>query len=50
MTGYVTSASSMREAGHPRLVLWNNSKGQGRERGRGVQDVGDTCIPVADSC
>ena len=47
----LTSASSMHEVGHPKPVLWDNPEEQGGERGgRGGQDVGDTCIPVADSC
>ena len=48
----MTSASLMHEAGHPKLVLWDNPEGLGREGGwREVQDgAGDTCMPVADSC
>ena len=47
----MTSASSVHEAGHPKLVLSNDPEGQGGEEGRrGVQAGGDTCIPVADSC
>ena len=44
----MTSASSMHEAGHPKLVLWDNPEGQGGEGG-GWRDSGwrDTCIPVA---
>ena len=39
----MTSVSSMHDAGHPKLVLWNNPEGYGREGGgRGVQD-GGTC-------
>ena len=35
----MTSASLMREAGYPKLVLWDNPKGQGGEgNGRGFQD------------
>ena len=46
-----TNASSMHEAGHPKPVLWDNPEGSSREGGgMGVQDGGDTCIPVADSC
>ena len=31
----------MHEAGHPKLVLWNNPEGRGGEGGeRGVQDGG----------
>ena len=48
---WITSASSMHEAGHPKPVLWDNPEGSSREGGgMGVQDGGDTCIPVADSC
>ena len=37
----VTSASSVHEAGHPKLVLWDNPEGwRGEEGGRGVQDGG----------
>ena len=47
----MTSASSMHEAGHSKLMLWDNPEGWGGEGGgRGVQDEGDTCTPVADSC
>ena len=46
----MTSANLMHEAGHPKLVLWDNPEGWGGEGGgSGVQD-GDTCAPVADSC
>ena len=32
-------------------VLCDNLEGwSGEESGKGVQDVGDTCIPAADSC
>ena len=35
----MTSASSIHEAGNPKLVLWDNPEGWGREGdGRGVQD------------
>ena len=47
----MTSASLMYEAGHSKLVLWDNPEGWGEEGGgRGAQDMGDTCIPMADSC
>ena len=37
----MTSASLMHEAGHSKLVLWDNREGWGREGGgRGVQDGG----------
>ena len=48
----MTSANSMHEAGHSRLMLWDNPEGWG---GEGVGWEGgsgwvDTCTPVADSC
>ena len=47
----MTSASLMHEAGYSKLVLWDNSEGWGWQGGgRGVQDGGNTCAPVADSC
>ena len=37
----MTSANSMHEAGHPKLVLWDNPEGWGGEGGaRGVRDGG----------
>ena len=46
----MTSASSMYEAEHPKSVLWDNLEGWDGERGgTGVQNGGDTCVPVADS-
>ena len=40
----------MYEAGHPKPVLYDNLEGYGGEGGgRGAQDGGDTCIPMADS-
>ena len=40
----------MHGAKHPKLALWNNPDGcSGEGDGRGVQDGGDTYIPVADS-
>ena len=37
----MTSASSMYEAGHPKLVLWDNPEGEGGEGdGRGGQEGG----------
>ena len=40
----MTSASSTHEAGHPKLVLWDNLEGQGGEGGgwRVQNGVGDT--------
>ena len=47
----MTSANLMHEAGHPKLVLWDNPEGWGGEGGgKGVQDGGDICISGADSC
>ena len=48
----MTSASLMHEAGHPKLVLWDNPEGLGGEGGgrEVLQDGGDTRMPVADSC
>ena len=46
----MTSAVSKPEAGHSKLVLWDNPEGWvGREEGRGL-GTGDTCIPMAASC
>ena len=46
----MTSASLKHEAGHPKLVLWNNPEGPGGEGGgMGVSGCGDVCTPVADS-
>ena len=42
----------MHEAGHSKLVLWDNLEGWdgvGRMVGGGLQNAGDTCAPVADS-
>ena len=42
----MTSANAMHEAGHPKLVLWDNPEGWGREGGwRGVQDAGTHVHP-----
>ena len=42
----MTSASSIHEAGHSKLVLWDNPGGWGGEGGgRGVQDVGTHVHP-----
>ena len=42
----MTSASSMHEAGHSKLVLWDNPEGWGGEGGgRGVQDGGTHVHP-----
>ena len=42
----MTSASLMHEAGHSKLVLWDNAEGWSGERvGRGIQDVGTHVHP-----
>ena len=42
----MTNASSMHEAGHSELVLWDNPEGQGgKGGGRGVQDGGTHICP-----
>ena len=47
----MTSASSMHQAGHSKLVLWDNSEGWGGEGAeKRVQDGGTHVIPMADSC
>jgi len=47
----MTSASLMHEAGCSKPGLWDHADGWGREGGgREVQDGGDTCTPMADSC
>ena len=42
----------MHEAGHSKLVPWDNLEEYGGEVGGwgAVQDGGDACVPVADSC
>ena len=42
----MTSASSIHEAGHSKP----QRDGVGKEDKGGVQDWGDTCTPIADSC
>ena len=47
----MTSANSVPEAGHSKLVLWDNPEGWvGEGGGRGVQDGGDTGTTKADAC
>ena len=42
----MTSANLMHEAGHPKLVLWDNPEGWGGEGGgKGVQDGGTHIHP-----
>ena len=44
----MTSASSLHEEGHSKLVLWDDPEGWGGEEGgRGGQDGGDTYVPEA---
>jgi len=47
----MTSASLIPEAGHSKLVLWDNPEGWGG-KGDGTRGSGwgDTCAPMADSC
>ena len=46
----MNSPSSVHEAGHSKLVLWDNPEGwSGEACERGVQDEG-TRTPMADSC
>ena len=50
---YVTQKSSgslMYDAGYPKSVLCDNLEGEGGRHVGGVQDGGDVCIPVSDSC
>ena len=46
----MTSASSMHEAGHSKLILWGNPEGWGGEGVEGGSGWGHTCAPMADSC
>ena len=47
----IISASLMNEAGHSKLVLWDNSEGLGEEGFGKAQDGGTHPVsPVADSC
>ena len=46
----MSSPSSMHEAGHSKPVHWDNPEGWGGEGDGGRFGMGDTCIPVADSC
>ena len=46
----ITSGSLMFDTGHPKPVLCDKLEEWGGEGGaRGIQDGGDTCMPVADS-
>ena len=47
----MTDASLVHEAGHSKLVLWDNSEGWGGGgRWKGGPGWGDPCAPMADSC
>ena len=48
----MASANSPYEVGYPKLVLWDNTEGQGEEGGGkgGFRKRGDTCRPVTDLC
>ena len=44
-------SGSMHDTGCSGRVLYDNLEGWDRERdGRGVQEGGDICTPMADSC
>ena len=45
----MTSASSMYEAGHSKLMLWDNPEGWGGEQEGWGLGWWDTCAPMADS-
>ena len=48
---WIASGSLMYDAGNPKLVLCDNLEVWDVEGGGGgVQNGGDTCIPMADSC
>ena len=40
----------MHEAGCSGLVHWDDPEGEDGEGGGGVLRMGNTCIPMADSC
>ena len=44
----MTSASSIHEAGHSKLVPWDNPEGWGGDRVGGDSGWEDTCAPVTD--
>ena len=47
----ITSPGSMHEKGCSGLVHWDDPEGwDGEGGGRGVQDGGNTCTPMANSC
>ena len=41
---------SMPETGHTKLVHWDDPEGWDGEGGGGGFRMGNTCIPMADSC
>ena len=46
----IATESLMYDAGHPKLVLCDNlERWSGEGGGRGIQDGGDTSMPMADS-
>ena len=46
----ITSPGSMYETGCSGLVHWDDPERWDGEGGGGVFRMGDTCIPMADSC
>ena len=46
---YMTRPSLMHEAGHSKLVLWDNPEGWGGREVGGGSGWGDTCTPMADA-
>ena len=45
------SGSLFHDAGHPKPGLWDNLEGwDGEGGGKEIQEGGDVCIPMADSC
>ena len=48
---WIGSGGLMYDSGNPKLVLCDSLEGWGAEGGgRGVQEGGHTCMPMADSC
>ena len=46
----MTGASLVYEARHPKPVLWDSLEdGGGEGGGKGVEDVDDMCVPLANS-
>ena len=46
----IARESLMSDAENPKLVLCENLEGVGREVGGRVQEEGDTCMHMANSC